>query len=95
MNYMFQGALRQLRFTALNSQAKSMIKSKSQVSQQSGMASTDSTASRAASREQFLTNLVSVTHKPLEFSSPAKRPDKRTTEGQTGQTPGPKTQREA
>jgi hypothetical protein len=95
MNYMFQGALRQLRFTALNSQAKSMIKSKSQVSQQSGMASTDSTASRAASRKQFFTNLVSVTHKPLEFSSPAKKPDKRTAEGQTGQTPGPKTQREA
>ena len=94
MNYMFQGALRQLRFTALNSQAKSMIKSRNQASQQTGMASTDSTASRSASRKQFFTNLLPGTSKPPDISSPAKKADKRNADGQTGQTPGAKNPRE-
>ena len=88
MNYIFPGALRQLQFTALNAQAKHMIKSLHTTNAAPASASTSSVPGRAASRKQFFDdlNIQHVLHQ-RDPPSPAKKPDKRGQISPTGVTP--------
>ena len=93
MNYAANGSLRQMHFTALNSQAKAMVKEKSMAS---SSVAVQPGQSRAASRKSFFENLT--TQQPLQgqatsVTSPIKKPEKRGP-APTGETPTPKERKE-
>ena len=86
MHYRFQGALRQLQFSALNSQAKEMTKRHRMANAASASAPSHQPG-RAASRKQLYEGLyVQNPLQPLEVGSPAKKHDKRPPGGPTGNT---------
>ena len=88
MNYLYQGALRQLHFTALNSQAKQMVKDTNMASAASASSMVPSQPARSSARKQFFTDLAAPKRSPMN-SSPVRKPEKRAP-GHTGETPDPK-----
>ena len=91
MNYLFQGALRQLQFTALNAQAKQMIKTFSTSGTASAGASAPASASNRVNKKKIYDHMM--IHSPglaKAAASPVRKPEKRTPATPTGETPGAK-----
>jgi hypothetical protein len=85
MNYLYQGALRGLQLTALNSQAKQMVKDINMARAASTSSTVPSQPARSTTRKQFFEDLVKPKRSP-ENSSPVRKAEKRTA-GPTGETP--------
>ena len=95
MHYSFQGASRQLQFSALNSQAKEMTK-RHHMSNAASSSTPSHHPGRAACRKQLFEGLVAKNPlQPHEVESPVKKPDKRPPGGPTGNTPDSKMQKES
>ena len=85
MNYLYQGALRGLQFTALSSQAKQMVKDMNMARAASAPSTAPAQPARSTTKKQFFEDLAKPKKTP-EHSSPVRKVEKRTPTA-SGETP--------